>query len=109
MVKKKAGKKAPKRAPSTVTHTREDGTTKTLAMPPAPRARAGVKLLRPRGDDRFDGLLKVKMPAAELEAVRRLAAHQTKTPSAVVRELIARELAAAFPVAKKAVKPKVSA
>lgn len=92
---KKAAKKAPKRSPATVTHTREDGTTSVLKMPPA--RRGTFKRQRPRGEEPFDALLKVKMPAAELEAARRLAAHMSKTPSAMVRELIARELSRSFP------------
>lgn len=97
-------KKTTKRLPATVTHTREDGSTQTLRMPPT-RTRATFKRRRPRGDEPFTSVLKVKVTAAELEATRRLAALRSQTPSALVRELVARELAAAFPVSKAAAKP----
>lgn len=90
-----------------VTHTKDDGTAEVLRMPPT--VRGTFTRRRPRADEeRFSAVLKVKVTPAELEATRRLATFRKQTPSAMVRELVARELRAAFPVSKRAARPRVT-
>jgi hypothetical protein len=79
----------------TMTVQHDDGRAFEVPIPPATRgARTAQRAKRPRGEEPFTARLQLKLTEGELLAWRRYAAAQSRTLAAVVRGVMARELAA---------------